>query len=215
MLLYDLSVRISIPSFMFAYFRGRLVSVLPEEAVVEVSGIAYRFLISAGTNRQLPEQGGEVLLYSHLSVREDALQLYGFVTEAERQMFRLLILTSGVGPRLALAVLSGLQVHEVHEAILGNAPERLYGITGVGKKTAARIILELRDKILKLSPAGAMAVPAALQSSRLRDDATNALVTLGFPRITVQKAVVGILDKNPALTVEEVIKSALVSIHNS
>jgi holliday junction DNA helicase RuvA len=200
---------------MFAYFRGRLASVLPEEAVVDVSGVAYRFLISASTSRQLPEPGCDVLLYSHLSVREDALQLYGFLTEAERQMFRLLILTSGVGPKLALAVLSGLQVQDVHEAILGNAPERLYGITGVGKKTAARIILELRDKILKLSPAGTAAAPASLQTSRLRDDAVNALVTLGFSRVTVQKAVVTILDQNPELTVEEVIKSALVSIHNS
>lgn len=200
---------------MFAYFRGRLVSVLPEEAVVEVSGIAYRFLVSASTSRQLPEPGGEILLYSHLAVREDAHQLYGFITEAERQMFRLLILTSGVGPKLALAVLSGMQVADVHEAILANTPEPLYGITGVGKKTAARIILELRDKILKLSPAGTTAAPAALLSSRLRDDAVNALVTLGFSRVTVQKAVGGILENNSALSVEEVIKSALVSIHNS
>ncbi|NTW68337.1 MAG: Holliday junction branch migration protein RuvA [Chlorobiaceae bacterium] len=200
---------------MFAYFRGRLVSVLPEEAVVEVSGIGYRFLVSASTSRQLPEPGGEILLYSHLAVREDAHQLYGFITEAERQMFRLLILTSGVGPKLALAVLSGMQVADVHEAILANTPEPLYGITGVGKKTAARIILELRDKILKLSPAGTMAAPAALLSSRLRDDAVNALVTLGFSKVTVQKAVGGILENNSALSVEEVIKSALVSIHNS
>ncbi|EAT59183.1 Holliday junction branch migration protein RuvA [Chlorobium ferrooxidans] len=200
---------------MFAYFRGRLVSLLPEEAVVEVSGIAYRFLISASTSRQLPETGSEVLLYSHLSVREDAHQLYGFITEAERQMFRLLILTSGVGPKLALAVLSGLQVAEVYDAILANTPERLYGITGVGKKTAARIILELRDKILKLSPAGTIAAPSAQLSSRMRDDAINALVTLGFSRVTVQKAVDSILEKNSALSVEEVIKSALVSIHNS
>ncbi|NHQ59924.1 Holliday junction branch migration protein RuvA [Chlorobium sp. BLA1] len=200
---------------MFAYFRGRLVSLLPEEAVVEVSGIAYRFLISASTSRQLPVPGSEVLLYSHLSVREDAHQLYGFLTEAERQMFRLLILTSGVGPKLALAVLSGLQVAEVYDAILANTPERLYGITGVGKKTAARIILELRDKILKLSPAGTIAAPAAQLSSRMRDDAINALVTLGFSRVTVQKAVDSILEKNSALSVEEVIKSALVSIHNS
>jgi Holliday junction DNA helicase RuvA len=200
---------------MFAYFRGRLVSVLPEEAVVDVSGVAYRFLISATTNRHLPEQGSEVLLFSHLYVREDALQLYGFSSEEERQLFRLLILATGVGPKLALAVLSGLRVRDVHEAILANAPDRLYGISGVGKKTAARIILELRDKILKLAPVGGMASPASLQTTRLRDDAINALVTLGFSRITVQKAVVTILDQNMGLTVEEVVKSALVSIHNS
>jgi len=200
---------------MFAYFRGKLVSVLPEEAVVEVAGIAYQFLVSATTSRRLPEPGNDVLLYSHLYVREDALQLYGFSGEDERQLFRLLLLVSGVGPKLALAVLSGLQVQEVHEAILANAPERLYGISGVGKKTAARIILELRDKILKLTPVGILGSPASLQTSRLRDDAINALVTLGFSRLAVQKAVVAILEQDTTLTVEEVVKSALVSIHNS
>lgn len=200
---------------MFAYFRGTLVSLQAEEAVVEVSGVAYRFLISASTSRHLPGTGSEVLLFAHLSVREDALQLYGFSCQEERQLFRLLLLTSGVGPRLALAVLSGLEVQAVHEAILANAPERLYGITGVGKKTAARIILELRDKILKLTPASGMAAPASLQTARFRDDAVNALVTLGFSRITVQKAVSGILEQHPDLTVEEVVKSALISIHNS
>ena len=200
---------------MFAYFRGKLVLLLPEEALVEVSGIAYRFLISASTYRQLPEQGSVVLLFSHLSVKEDSLQLYGFSKEEERQLFRLLLLTSGVGPKLALAVLSGLPVQDVHEAILANAPERLYGITGVGKKTAARIILELRDKILKLPAVAASAASPMLQTTRLREDAVNALVTLGFSRITVQKAVAGILEHNPELTVEEVVKAALLSIRNS
>ncbi len=200
---------------MCAYFRGELTLLLPEEAVVEVSGIAYRFLISASTYHQLPQPGSEVLLFSHLSVREDSFQLYGFFKEEERQLFRLLLLTSGVGPKLALAVLSGLPVPEVHEAILANSPEQLYGIPGVGKKTAARIILELRDKILKLPSVGGITAPARVQTSHLREDAINALVTLGFSRITVQKAVLAILEQNPQLTVEEVVKSALVSIHNS
>ncbi len=200
---------------MFAYFRGKLVSVLSEEAVLEVSGVAFRFLISATTKRQLPEQGGDVLLFSHLYVREDTLQLYGFSREEERQLFRLLLLVSGVGPKLALAILSGMQVQDIHEAILANAPEQLYGISGVGKKTAARIILDLRDKLLKLSPVQGMVNPVSLQTNRLREDAVNALVTLGFSKLTVQKAVVSILEQNTSLTVEEVIKSALVSIHNS
>lgn len=201
---------------MFAYFRGRLFSALPEEAVVDVSGVGYRLLISAFTYRQLPLPGEEVLLFSHLSVREDAMQLYGFSSEAELQLFRLLILTTGVGPKLALAVLSGMQVHEVHEAIMANAPEKLYGISGVGKKTAARIILELRDRILKLSPASEKPTGSGIrQSSSVRDDAVAALVTLGFPRPAVQKAVAGILEANPSFGVEAVLKSVLVSIHNS
>jgi Holliday junction DNA helicase RuvA len=202
---------------MFAYFRGRLVSALPEEAVVDVSGVGYRLLISAVTYRQLPQPGEEVLLFSHLSVKEDALQLYGFSSEAERQLFRLLLLTTGVGPKLALAVLSGLQVHEVHEAIMTNSPEKLYGISGVGRKTAARIILELRDRILKMSavPGGfAGSDSPALLSSQVRDDAVGALLTLGFSRQAVQKAVIAILEANPVLGVEEVVKSALLSLHN-
>ncbi len=200
---------------MFAYFRGRLVSVLPEEALVEVAGIGYRLMISATTRRRLPDPGSEVLLFSHLAVREDAFQLYGFSTQEERQLFRLLLLASGVGPRLAIAVLSGLEVHEVHEAILANAPERLYGISGVGKKTAARIILELRDKILKLSPVSGIAVKGDVGASQLRDDAVNALITLGFPRTSVQKAVASIIEQHSGLTVEDVIKYALASIHNA
>lgn len=200
---------------MFAYFRGTLVSVLPDEAVVEVAGVAYQFLISATTHRRLPEQGSDVLLFSHLSVREDALQLYGFIGEDERQLFRLLLLASGVGPKLALAVLSGLSVQEVHQAIVDNSPEQLYSISGVGKKTAARIILDLRDKILKLTPVGSMSAPVSVQASRLRDDAINALVTLGFSRPIVQKVVVTILEQQAALSVEEVVKAALVSIHKS
>ncbi len=200
---------------MFAYFRGTLVSVLPDEAVVEVAGVAYQFLISATTHRRLPEQGSDVLLFSHLYVREDALQLYGFIGEDERQLFRLLLLASGVGPKLALAVLSGLSVQEVHEAIVANSPEQLYGISGVGKKTAARIILDLRDKILKLTPVGSMSAPVSVQASHLRDDAINALVTLGFSRPIVHKVVVTILEQQAALSVEEVVKAALVSIHKS
>ncbi len=200
---------------MFAYFRGKLASLLPEEAVVEVSGIAYQLLISATTHRQLPEQGSEVLLFAHLVVREDLLQLYGFSREEERQLFRLLLLATGVGPKIALALLSGLSVRDIHEAILADSPERLYGITGVGKKTAAKIILDLRDRILKLSPASAIASSDGIPSSRLRDDAVNALVTLGFSRIMAQKAVVAIAEQTPRLTVEEVIKAALLSIHNS
>ncbi|NTW62989.1 MAG: Holliday junction branch migration protein RuvA [Chlorobiaceae bacterium] len=200
---------------MFAYFKGSLVTALPEEAVIDVSGVAYRMLISAITFRQLPDEGSQVLLYAHLSVREDALQLYGFFREEERQLFRLLLLTSGVGPKLALAVLSGLQVHEVHEAIMANEPERLYGISGVGKKTAARIILELRDKILKLPMVTPAAGKAAIPSHHVKDDAVHALVTLGFSRLIAQKAVSALLEENPEQSVEDLIKSALLTIHNS
>lgn len=201
---------------MYAYFRGKLVSVSQGEALLEVSGIAYRFLVSTATARSLPGPGAEAIIYSHLSVREDALQLYGFSAEEERQLFLLLLSASGVGPKLALAVLSGLPVEEVHEAIIGNAPERLYGITGVGKKTAARIILELRDKILKLPPSGSRRTTssAAAAASGAREDAVDALVTLGFPAPAARTAVAAVLEKLPQGSVEEIVKAALSSMHS-
>lgn len=200
---------------MYAYFRGILVSVLSEEVVLEVSGVGYHILVPATVARQLPVPGAEVLLHVHLHVREDALQLYGFSSEDERQLFRLLLLVSGIGPKLALAVLSGLAVHHVHEAILSNNPDALSGVSGVGKKTAARVILELRDKILKLPPAGSTSRSPSFQFTTRRDDAVDALVTLGFPKATVLKTVSGILEAESTLGVEEVIKQALSAIHNS
>nr|Q3ATE5.1 RecName: Full=Holliday junction branch migration complex subunit RuvA [Chlorobium chlorochromatii CaD3] len=202
---------------MYAYFRGTLISFTADEAIIELQGVAYHFLISATTSRQLPNSGSEVQLFAHLYVREDAMLLYGFYSEEERQLFRLLLQASGVGPKLALSVLSGLPVHEVHDAIVSNIPERLYGISGVGKKTAARIILELRDKILKLSPVLPTATARRPHNAaqQLRDDAITALVTLGFPRAAAQKTVTSLLDENSNCTVEEVVKSALLLIHNA
>lgn len=199
---------------MYAYFRGRVVSVLPEEAVLEVSGIAYRFLISGSTSRSLPAAGSEAILHTHLSVREDALQLYGFASEEEKRLFGLLLVVSGVGPKLALAVLSALPVAEVQEAILSNAPERLFGVTGVGRKTAARIILELRDRILKLSAKGSAPAPSGAAAGGAREDATSALVTLGFSRTAAEQAVASVLQAAPEGSVEDIVKSALAAMHN-
>jgi Holliday junction DNA helicase RuvA len=200
---------------MFAFFRGELISSSAEDAVVEVSGIGYRLHISSGTYRRLPEPGTVVLLFSHLHVREDALQLFGFLEEEELLLFRLLLSISGVGPKLALAVLSGLDVRQVQEAIVSNQPERLYGISGVGKKTAARIILELRDKILKIQPPASESARSSVTDRSLQDDAVAALVTLGFSRVPAQKAVALILERTDGLTVEGVVRSALASIQNS
>ncbi|AOS82881.1 Holliday junction DNA helicase RuvA [Chlorobaculum limnaeum] len=200
---------------MFAFLRGELVTASREEAVVEVSGIGYLLHISSGTSRRLPPEGSQVRLFTHHYVREDAQQLFGFLDEEELQLFRLLLTISGVGPKLAMAVLSGLSVSEVQEAIVANRPETLYGITGVGKKTAARIILELRDKILKIQPptgGKSVTAPHALQ---LNEDALAALLTLGFPRQTAQKAVSSVLESSPALSVEELVRAALTAIHNN
>ncbi len=200
---------------MFAYFRGELIEASPDEAVIETSGVAYSLLVSAATYKRLPEPGSAVRLLVHLHVKEDLLQLYGFFDEEERQLFRLLLSTSGVGPKLALAILSGLQVHEVQQAIVSNVPERLYGIPGVGKKTAARIILELRDRILRLQPARSGKTAAVVPDMSLRDDAVNALMTLGFSRAVAQKAVLGSLESMTEPRVEELVRESLLAIRNS
>jgi Holliday junction DNA helicase RuvA len=200
---------------MFAFIRGELITASQEEAVVEVSGIGYRLHISSGTSRRLPPSGDQVLLFTHYHVREDAHQLFGFLDEEELQLFRLLLSISGVGPKLALAVLSGLRVYEIQEAIVSNRPETLYGISGVGKKTAARIILELRDKILKIQPSASGSSGGDGLSSQLTEDAVAALITLGFPKAVAQKSVSGILAASPGLSVEELVKSSLGAIRNN
>lgn len=197
---------------MFAYFRGKLIEASPDDAVIDVSGVGYRLLISAATYHQLPEPGEQVLVLAHLHVKEDLMHLYGFLEEEERQLFRLLLSISGVGPKLALAILSGLQVQEIQEAIVSNMPERLFEISGVGKKTAARIVLELRDRILKLQPPGGTKTSFRVSDSSIRDDAVNALVTLGFSRSVAQKAVIGSLATLREPRLEDLVRESLLAV---
>lgn len=200
---------------MFAYFRGELVEAFPDEVVIDVAGVGYRLLISSATYHQLPEPGGSVRVLAHLHVKEDLMQLYGFFDEEERQLFRLLFSISGVGPKLALAILSGLQVQEIQEAIVSNMPERLFEISGVGKKTAARIVLELRDRILKLRPSGGAKPSSTLSKNSLRDDALNALLTLGFSRSVAMKAVIESQAHLENPQVEDLVRESLLAIRTS
>ncbi len=197
---------------MFTYFRGEMMESSPDDVVLDVAGVGYRLLISAATYHQLPEPGTPIRVLAHLHVKEDQMQLYGFLFEEERQLFRLLLSISGVGPKLALAILSGLQVQEIQEAIVSNTPERLFEISGVGKKTAARIVLELRDKILKLHPAGRSGSSVSASDTSLRNDAVNALITLGFSRAVAQKAVTSSLSSLSNPHIEDLVKEALLAI---
>ena len=197
---------------MFAYFRGELIEASKDEAVIDVAGIGYRLLISSATYHQLPGPGEQVKVLAHLYVKEDLMQLYGFFDEEERQLFRLLLSISGVGPKLALAILSGLQVQEIQEAIVSNMPGRLFEISGVGKKTAARIVLELRDRILKLKPAVGTKQSARVSDSSRRDDAVSALVTLGFSKTAALKAVVESQSNLENPQVEDLVRESLLAI---
>lgn len=160
---------------MIGRIQGKLVEKHPPQIVVDVRGVGYELDVPMSTFYQLPATGAEVTLYTHLVVREDAHQLYGFATESERHAFRQLLRITGVGARTALAVLSGLSVADLREAVAAQDGERLTRIPGVGRKTAERLLLELRDKLET-----GLAAPAGKRGDGRTQDITNALLALGY-----------------------------------
>src|SRR2546423_13998249 len=176
---------------MITFLRGKLVSSVPTQVIIEVNGIGYELLIPLSSFDKLPAAGQELMILTHLAIREDAHVLYGFMTTAEREMFRLLMNNvSGIGPKLALNVLSGMNVTALRGAVASSDVKSLSQISGVGKKTAERIVVELRDKI---GPAGAweaLSAQRALSPADQRiNDATLALVALDFKQIEAHEAV--------------------------
>src|SRR5262245_41029844 len=168
---------------MIAHLRGRLLSKHPNQAVVEAGGVGYDVVISVPTFADLPDAGAEVSLHIHTHVREDALALYGFIRREEKQLFERLIGVSGIGPKLAITILSGMPADAMVAAIRGNDIARLTRIPGIGKKTAERMVLELRDKL------EAFAAPAvAAVASPVEEDVISALVNLGYQRPLAEKA---------------------------
>jgi Holliday junction DNA helicase RuvA len=161
---------------MISRLTGRLLEKQPPSVVLDVHGVGYEIDVPMSTFYQLPATGAEVRLFTHLVVREDAHLLYGFATEGERQVFRQLIKITGIGARIALAVLSGMSVDELYAAVSQQESARLIRIPGIGKKTAERLMLELKDK-LALVP-GSAPVPGA--TAPAGSDALNALVALGY-----------------------------------
>lgn len=160
---------------MIGRLSGRLLAKHPPQIVVDVQGVGYELDVPMSTLYQLPASGGEVTLFTHLIVREDAHQLYGFATESERAAFRQLLKISGVGARTALAVLSGMSVADLQQAVNAQDTGRLTKIPGIGKKTAERLMLELRHK-LELS---GIALPAS-EAAESGNDIANALLSLGY-----------------------------------
>ena len=159
---------------MIGRIQGKLVEKHPPQIIVNVNGVGYEIDVPMSTFYQLPANGAEVALYTHLLVREDAHQLFGFATEAERGVFRQLLKISGVGARTALAVLSGLSVADLRETVSSQDGGRLTKIPGIGKKTAERLLLELRDKL------DGAAVAMAGVGDRRQGDIVNALLALGY-----------------------------------
>jgi Holliday junction DNA helicase RuvA len=172
---------------MIAHLRGRIFSKQPGQVIVEAGGVGYDVTISVPTFTALPAEGAEVALHIHTQVREDALALFGFMALPEKRLFERLIAVSGVGPALAVKVLSGLEVERTVAAIRGQDHATLTRIPGVGKKLAERLVVELKDKLEDMATA-----PAAA------DDVLSALVNLGYQRLAALKAIESAVEKNQA-----------------
>lgn len=170
---------------MIAHLRGKLLAKHPNQVVVEIGGIGYEVNISVPTFSELPAKGSEVALHIHTHVREDVIALYGFFRPAEKHLFEKLMTVSGIGAKLAITILSGMAADEMAGAIRGNDVARLTRIPGIGKKTAERMVLELRDK---LPPAAGTSTPTAPAMSATEEDVLSALVNLGYPRSAAEEA---------------------------
>jgi Holliday junction DNA helicase RuvA len=173
---------------MIAHLRGILLEKHPHQAVVDVGGVGYELTIPVSTYTQLPDTGRETSLHVHTHVREDALALFGFATREERNVFERLITVSGIGPKLAVTVLSGLATADLVDAVRAGDLVRLTRIPGVGKKTAERMVLELKDKLDLLPGAAPKAAPAASALTALEQDVLSALVNLGSQRAAAETA---------------------------
>lgn len=197
---------------MIAFLHGKLVDALPTQLTLDVNGVGYEVLIPLSSYDKLPAPGNTVRLLTHLSIREDAHVLYGFVTAAERDLFRLLINTvSGIGPKLALNVLSGMNPTAFRGAVAGGDVKALARLHGVGKKTAERIVVELKDKIGAAGAWEASSAARALSPADQRvNDAVLALLALNFKQVEAHRAVQAAQALlGPQATVEELVRSAL------
>jgi Holliday junction DNA helicase RuvA len=177
---------------MIAHLRGKLIARHPNQVIVDIMGVGYDVTISVPTFSELPPAGGEVALHVHTHVREDQISLYGFLRPEEKHLFEKLISVSGIGPKLAVTILSGMPTDEMIAAIRGNDVARLTKIPGIGRKTAERMVLELRDK---LPPVGTDQVHVVPSLSAIQEDVLSALVNLGYQRAAAEKALLSV-EKN-------------------
>ena len=199
---------------MYDFLRGKLVSKQPMQCVLDVNGVGYVLKTSLSTSEQLAAEGEEVVLKTYLHVREDVLQLYGFLNDDERELFLGLISISGVGPKLAQTILSGLSPQKLVSAIGAGDEKALSAVSGVGKKTAQRLVVELQDKLSRFSvqPQQGESEAKRFAFSDLESEAAMALMSLGYKRSQTERAILRVRKKETVFTVEELIKKALQSI---
>ena len=196
---------------MITVLDGKLVNALPTQATVDVNGVGYEVFIPLSSYDKLPAVGQPIRILTHLTVREDAHILYGFMSAPERDLFRLLVNNvSGIGPKLALAVLSGMSVTNFKTAVVNSDIEKISKISGLGKKTAERIVLELKDKLgVAAAWEVATAANAPTPEQEQANEAVLALIALGYKQVDAHKAVRDLQTQGPTKSAEELVKLAL------
>jgi holliday junction DNA helicase RuvA len=201
---------------MIGRIRGQLLHKKPNQVLVDVHGVGYEIQIPVTSFYELPEEGHEVSLRIHTHVREDALILFGFITQREKDFFLKLVSISGIGPKLAIAILSGGKVEELAQAVSEGNLARLVSIPGVGRKTAERVVLELKNQITPfLLPEQAGAERTAAKPDGLQEDILSALVNLGYPRPTAEKALTAVIRLGDCeRTFEELLRHTLRRLSN-
>lgn len=193
---------------MIAHIKGILSSNTSTEAVIDCSGVGYHIFIPVTTSEVLPATGEQVILKTHMITKEDSMTLYGFITDGEREAFKLLISVSGIGPKIALGILSSVTFSELHEYIIQKNTPALQKLPGIGKKTAERLALELADKINNLGKYFDESIPS--ESNVAKNEALSALVALGYSASLAEKFVkAAIKDSASGISAEDLIRKAL------
>jgi holliday junction DNA helicase RuvA len=194
---------------MIAHLRGKLLTKHPNQAIVETGGVGYDVVITVPTFSDLPGIGNEVALNIHTHVREDQIALYGFLRPTEKVLFEKLITVSGIGPKLAITILSGMAAEEMVASIRGNDIARLTRIPGIGKKTAERMVLELRDK---LPPQGTEAITPISSLNPVEEDVLSALMNLGYQRPAAEKALASLGTSTQTGSFDSMFRQALARL---
>lgn len=195
---------------MYEYISGRLIEKSPTRVIIDINGVGYLIQISVTTHADLPVLGELVKLLTYFIVREDAQILYGFSTEEERELFKLLISVNGIGPKMAMSILSGLSLSELKRAIVEGLLPVLTGISGVGKKTAERIIIELRERVVLDRRESASASIERETEDGITGDAIRALIQLGYKKQNAKEAIQRVLkNSSEKVTIEELVRASL------
>ena len=202
---------------MIASLSGKILYKFPEKLIVDVNGVGYEVFLPVSSFRKLPEIGQKIFLHIHTYVREDTLTLFGFHDPDEKEMFLLLMTVSGIGPKLALAILSGIEPGEFVQAVVSEDISRLTGLSGVGKKKAERLCLELKDKVqfIPISEESTANPPGVgVEGKQLVSDVVSALVNLGYPQADARQAVDAVYKKEDetGLTLEKLLRLSLRSL---